>query len=95
VSPNPKPSTPAGQVLAPEVLLALCLLGCWFLREAVMEADVVRWALMGWLPYLALAQHSLALLANGPLRLPLKLVQPGGTRLPSWRRGRCCAAQDS
>ena len=50
------------QVLHAEVTLAVCFLGCWVMREAVMPMDIVRWASDGTLPYLRLPSLSTQLL---------------------------------
>ena len=52
------------QALHPDVLLVVAFLGCWVLREAVMPADIVRWAGEGTLPFLALPSQSAELLAE-------------------------------
>lgn len=68
-------------MLAPELLLVLLVLGCWLGREAVMPADVVRWALSGQLPFLDLPSRSHRLLREAPLDLPTAVLEPRGTAL--------------
>ena len=70
-------------MLAPDVLLALCLLACWLLRQPVMSTDLLRWTLDGRLPYLLLGDACADLLvAAGPHRPPVAALLPSGPRLP-------------
>ena len=67
------------QVLAPDTLLALCQLACWLLREPVMPADLLRWALDGCLPYLLLGDACTNILAAALLnRPPIDALLPPG-----------------
>ena len=71
------------QVLALDTLLALCLLACWLLRQPVMPADLLRWALDGLLPYLLLGDACAELLAAaGPHRPPVTALLPPGSHRP-------------
>ena len=71
------------QVLAPDTLLALCFLACWLLRQPVMPADLLRWALDGRLPYLLLGDACADLLAAaGPHRPPIAALLPPGAPWP-------------
>ncbi len=66
-------------MLAPDTLLALCQLACWLLREAVMPADLLRWALAGCLPYLLLGDACTDVLAAArPHRPPVDALLPPG-----------------
>lgn len=68
----------AAQVLAPEAILAVVLLTAVVLREAFGPADLVRWALAGSLPHLALPHVAATMLAAAPPKFPLQLLQPQG-----------------
>ena len=82
-----------GQVLAPDTLLALCLLACWLLRQAVMPADLVRWALDGRLPYLLLGDACTDILvAAGLHRPPVEALLPPGMLLVDYAYGPRCFA---
>ena len=72
------------KVLPPDVTLAVCFLGCWLLREALMPMDIVRWAGDATLPFLRLPTLASQLLQEGQLSntdLPLSLLQSSGVHL--------------
>lgn len=70
------------QVLAPEAVLAVVLLTGLELREAFGPSDLVRWALAGSLPHLALPHVAAPALLAAPHEFPLQLVQPQGALSP-------------
>ena len=68
-------------MLPPDVTLAVCFLGCWLLREALMPMDIVVWAGDGTLPFLRLPALAGQLLQEGResgTDLPLSLLQQSG-----------------
>ncbi len=70
------------QTLPPAATLSLCLLACWQLREAVGPLDVIRWALNGQLPFLALADEGREAMEPFTSVLPHHFLDPRGESAP-------------
>ncbi len=72
------------QALPHDATLVVCLLACWQCREAVLPADLLRWAASGELPYLGMAEAVRGVRESaGEHALPEQLVRPQGAR-PVW-----------
>ncbi|KAK9828552.1 hypothetical protein WJX72_000714 [[Myrmecia] bisecta] len=69
-------------VAPPETLLAVCFLGCWYLREAVSAMDIVRWAQSGQLPFLSLSSVCEQVVVQHDVLLPAVWLQPAGVPAP-------------
>jgi hypothetical protein len=79
------------QALPHDATLVVCLLACWQCREAVLPADLLRWAASGELPYLGMAEvvRGVRERAGGAHALPEQLVRPQGARPAGLLASRC------